>query len=89
MSIVPMNCSTRTEPLMTDTAPPAAKRPERASLWLVDSDGIGIGKPMVHDLPIAEVHSLYYRLTQHDNVDPKTLRITEAGKRPDSLGYQK
>lgn len=75
--------------MMTDITPPTTKSPERASLWLVDENGIGIGKPMVYDLPIAEVHAMYYRLTHDDGIDAKTLCLTEVGKRPDSLGYRK
>ena len=72
----------------TVTTPLTAPAPKRASLWLVDDEGNGIGKPIIYDLPIAEVHGIYYNMTQQGGQSPCRLRITEAGKRPDGLGYR-
>lgn len=66
---------------MTNTIKPA-----RASLWTVDANGIGQGKPFTAS---TEEVMAAYRADVAAGASPTGLRITEAGKRPDGLGYRR
>ena len=84
MSIATLESEGFTPPTVTTTL--SAPAPKRASLWLVDDEGNGVGKPIIYDLPIAEVHGIYYNMTQQGGQSTCRHRITATGKRPAGLG---
>lgn len=62
--------------------------PLTSSLWTVDENGIGIGKPLLWNEPTDNVKAAYRELLSC-GTPAQSLRITSEGTRPDSLGYRK
>jgi hypothetical protein len=62
--------------------------PANASLWIVDAEGIAVGRQVCWNMPLVEVQDTYRTLVAQ-GADPRTLRITPAGQRPDSLGRRR
>jgi hypothetical protein len=74
------------EGLTPSTRTAELREPTRMTLWEVDGNGIAVGKPVITGTK-EECHEQYGAEVKL-GCNPKYLRITEAGKRPDGLGYR-